>query len=122
MGVLADGWQAASLEQLLGHGPDGHEEVELIRSSSGSGWLFGCRHMPAAGGASSGVVICPPSLSDTEINYHREARVGRRLARAGVATQRFHYRGTGESDDLPEGISFNSLIDDTHRAIEALRE
>jgi len=122
MSVLADGWQAASLEQLLGHGPDGHEEVELLRSADGSGWLFGCRHMPAAGGASSGVVICPPTLSDTDINYHREARVGRRLARAGVATQRFHYRGTGESDHLTSGISFTTLVDDARRAADALQE
>lgn len=121
MDVLADGWQARSLEQLFGHGPDGHEEVELINSSDG-GVLFGCRHVPAAGGASSGVVICPPTLSDAPINYHREARVGRWLARAGVATQRFHYRGTGHSDHIPTGISFDSLVADARRAAEVLRE
>lgn len=121
MGVLADGWQAASLEQLLGHGPDGHEEVELISSADG-GVLFGCRHMPAAGGASSGVVVCSPTLGDAAINYHREARVGRWLARAGVAVQRFHYRGTGHSDSLPDGVSFASLVADARRAAEILQE
>ena len=122
MGVLADGWQAASLEQLLGHGPDGHEEIELINSSDGAGVLFGCRHMPVAGGATSGVVICSPTLGDAPINYHREARVGRWLARAGVAAQRFHYRGTGHSDSIPTGISFASLVADARRAAEVLRD
>jgi len=122
MGVLADGWQAASLEQFLGHGPDGHEEVEFFGAGDGAGVLFGCRHMPAAGGASSGVVVCPPTLSDAAVNYHREARLGRWLARAGVATQRFHYRGTGESDRLPSGPTFGTLVDDARRAAEILRD
>lgn len=123
MSVLADGWQAASLEQFLGHGPDGHEEVELFSGAPGGGLIFGCRHMPAAGGATSGVVVCPPTLSDAGINYHREVRLGRWLARAGVATQRFHYRGTGESDRLPSpGITFRSMVDDARQAAEQLRE
>lgn len=122
MGVLADGWQAASLEQFLGHGPDGHEQVELFNAARGAGLLFGCRHMPAAGGATSGVVVCPPTLTDAGINYHREVRLGRWLARAGVATQRFHYRGTGDSDRLAGGMSFASLVDDAHRAADQLRE
>lgn len=123
MGVLADGWQAASLEQFLGHGPDGHEEVELFSGAPGGGLIFGCRHMPAAGGATAGVVVCPPTHGDAGINYHREARLGRWLARAGVATQRFHYRGTGESDRLPPpGTTFASLVDDARQATELLRE
>ena len=122
MSVSADGWQAASLEQFLGHGPDGHEEIELIGGTDGDGLLFGCRHMPAAGGATSGVVICPPVLGDGPINYQREVRVGRWLARAGVACQRFHYRGTGDSDGVKGGIGFGSLLADARRATEALRE
>jgi len=123
MDVLADGWQAASLEQFLGHGPDGHEEVELFSGAPGGGLIFGCRHMPAAGSSTAGVVICAPTHSDAGINYHREARLGRWLARAGVATQRFHYRGTGDSDRLPSpGITFQTLVDDARQAADLLRE
>ncbi|HMG43701.1 MAG TPA: hypothetical protein VK611_20385 [Acidimicrobiales bacterium] len=122
MGVSADGWQAASLEQFLGHGPDGNEEIELIGGAQGEGLVFGCRHMPAAGGATSGVVICPPVLGDAAVNYQREARLGRWLARAGVACQRFHYRGTGDSDRVDGGMSFASLVADARRATDELRE
>jgi hypothetical protein len=90
---------------------------------AGGGLIFGCRHMPAAGGATAGVVICPPTHSDAGINYHREARLGRWLARAGVATQRFHYRGTGDSDRLASpGTTFQTLVDDARQAADLLRE
>lgn len=118
MGVVADGWQESSLAPFLGPGTDGHEEIELF---GGPELLFGCRHMPAAG-ATTGVVICPPTLSDAEVNYHREVRVGRWLARAGVAAQRFHYRGTGHSDGNPGAISFAGLVDDARRAVDHLHD
>lgn len=116
--MAAEGWGAATLEPFLG--PEGaeHEEIELF---GGAELLFGCRHLPAAG-ATTGVVICPPTLSDAEVNYHREARLGRWLARAGVATQRFHYRGTGHSDGDATKTSFAMLLDDARRATDLLRE
>ncbi|HEY8547118.1 MAG TPA: alpha/beta hydrolase, partial [Acidimicrobiales bacterium] len=111
------------MEQFLGQGPDGYEEVELFGGAPGGGLTFGCRHMPASEDVTAGVVICPPTHGDAAINYHREARLGRWLARAGVATQRFHYRGTGESDRLPPpGITFSTLVDDARQAAELLRE
>ena len=113
MGVLADGWQAASLEQLLGHGPDGHEEVELLRSADGSGWLFGCRHMPAAGGASSGVVICPPMPgfyqrpeSIDDIVNHSVVRI---LDQFGL-----HLEASGRwGEEFALGLSAKALADDS---------
>jgi pimeloyl-ACP methyl ester carboxylesterase len=118
MGVAAGDWQSSSLAPFLGPGGDGHEEIELF---GGSELLFGCRHVPA-GGATTGVVICPPAFGDAEVNYHREARLGRWLARAGVVAQRFQPRGTGRSGGDPAAISFGSLVDDARRAVEQLRE
>jgi len=116
--VVADGWQETSLAPFLGPGSDGREEIELF---GGKELLFGCRHMPDAG-AKTAVVICPPTLTDAAINYHREARLGRWLARAGVAAQRFHYRGTGNSDGTPGTVSFSMLVEDAHRAARLLQE
>ena len=51
MGVVADDWEAPSLEEILGSGPDGHEEIEFFGETES---LFGCRHMPASPDASAG--------------------------------------------------------------------
>lgn len=116
--VVADGFQDAALAPFLEQGVEGREEIELF---GGRELLFGCRHMPEAG-ATTGVVICPPTQSDAPINYHREARLGRWLARAGVAAQRFHYRGTGHSDGDADNIGFQMLVEDARRAADLLRE
>lgn len=119
MGVVADDWEPPSLEEFLGSGPDGHEEIELFGEA---GSLFGCRHVPASGDATAGVVVCSPLFSDAAINAHREMRLGRWLARAGLVVQRFHYRGTGESDGDPARVSFGSLVDDARVAAAHLRD
>jgi alpha/beta superfamily hydrolase len=119
MGVVADDWEPPSLEDFLGSGPDGHEEIELFGEAES---LFGCRHVPASGDATAGVVICSPLFTDAAINAHREMRLGRWLARAGLVVQRFHYRGTGESDGDPSRVSFGSLVDDARAAAAHLRD
>jgi alpha/beta superfamily hydrolase len=119
MGVLADDWKAPSLEEFLGAGPGGHEEIELFGEVES---MFGCRHMPASGHAVAGVVVCSPLFIDADVNAHREMRIGRWLARAGIAVQRFHYRGTGESDGDPARMSFGSLVDDAREAAAHLRD
>jgi alpha/beta superfamily hydrolase len=119
MGVVADDWVAPSPEQFLGQGPEGHEEIEFFGAREA---MFGCRHMPASGTATAGVVVCSPVLTDAAVNHHREVRIGRWLARAGLAAQRFQYRGTGESDGDPSRLSFSSLLDDARAAATHLRE
>ncbi|HJW60720.1 MAG TPA: hypothetical protein VJ931_13905, partial [Actinomycetota bacterium] len=116
---MADDWEAPSLEGFLGAGPAGHEEIELFGEVES---MFGCRHMPASGHTLAGVVVCSPLFTDADVNAHREMRIGRWLARAGIAVQRFHYRGTGESDGDPARISFGSLVDDARRATAHLRD
>jgi alpha/beta superfamily hydrolase len=119
MGVVADDWQTSSPGIFLGEGPEGHEEIEFFGAGEA---MFGCRHMPASGSASAGVVICSPVLTDAAVNHHREVRIGRWLARAGIAAQRFQYRGTGESDGDPSRLSFSSLIEDARSAAGHMRE
>jgi dienelactone hydrolase len=102
-------------------GVDGYEAIELFGALDGSDLLFGCRHMPA-GRPVAGVVVCPPVLDDAALNYQREARLGRWLARSGLAVQRFHYRGTGYSGGDAGRLGFAALLSDARRAVEHLGE
>lgn len=88
------------------------------------GWpeqMLGCRHVPRAG-AAAGVVVCLGAPFAAGVDEGRAARLGRRLARAGVAVQRFHPRGTAPSDGDPAAVSFGTLVDDATRALDLLRD
>lgn len=92
------------------------EEIDLF---GGPEQLFGCRHMPPMP-VLAGVVICTSPL-EPAVDEGRGIRLGRRLARAGVAVQRFHYRGDPPSDGDPSTVGFAALVDDARRALELLR-
>lgn len=94
-------------------------EIELF---GGPEQLFGCRHLPPDGQARAVVVVCSSGPADAGLDVEREARLGRSLARAGVVAQRFHYRGTGESDGDPAGLGFDRLVDDARRALALVRD
>lgn len=95
------------------------DEVELF---GGPEAIFGCRHVAADGEAlPAGVVVCSSVGPDAPASYGAEARLGRALARAGVATQRFHYRGTGASDGAPADLSFPGMVVDARAALDRLR-
>jgi hypothetical protein len=88
------------------------------------GWpeqTLGCRHMPV-GEVRAGVVVCLPTALESAVDDGRSARLGRRLARAGIAVQRYHHRGAPESDGDPRSITFASLVADAHRAGDLLYE
>jgi len=94
------------------------DEVELF------GWpqqMLGCRHVPVGGG-SAGVLVCLGAPFGAAVDQGRAARLGRRLAGAGVAVQRFHPRGSAPSDGAPGDITFGALVDDARRALDLLRE
>ncbi len=94
------------------------EEIDLF---GGPDLVFGCRHLPAeASGA--GVLVCLGPPSDGAVDDGRAARLGRRLAAAGVAVQRFHYRGVWPSDGDPRGVGFDDLVEDATRALGLLRD
>jgi pimeloyl-ACP methyl ester carboxylesterase len=99
-------------------GADVREEIELV---GGPERIFGCRHVPASP-LGAGVLVCGSGPFDAAVDQGRVARLGRRLAGAGVAAQRFHYRGTGSSDGDPVALSFGRLVEDAARALDLLRE
>ena len=73
--------------------------------------LFGFRHTPM-GEPTSGVLICSSLFAEFRKNYRREVELGRSLAGIGFAVQRFHYRGTGNSDGRASAVTLDTLAED----------
>jgi hypothetical protein len=68
------------------------------------------------------VVICSPIQSELLKNNRREVLLSRRLAAEGVAVQRFHYRGTGNSDGEASSMTVAGMVEDATAAAECLLE
>jgi len=64
---------------------------------------------PALGG---GLVICSPIHAEFLRNYRKEVALGWMLASHGVAVQRFHYRGMGDSDDIAGDATLGTMVED----------
>jgi alpha/beta superfamily hydrolase len=80
-------------------------------------------HRPTTGPLTGGVVLCSSLFEDFRINYRMELYVARALARRGYAAVRFHYGGTGNSEDLDgRGVTFETMVSDTRTAISWLVE
>lgn len=85
----------------------------------GQARMFGALDLPNQG-AEAGVLICSPIQSEFLINYRREQWLAQALAKAGLAVCRFHYRGTGHSDEAD--LTFGSMCEDAHEAVGWMRE
>lgn len=81
--------------------------------------LFGTIHLPL-GSPLGAVLICPSIHSELLANYRKEVLLARALASSGIAVQRFHYRGTGNSDGETEDITFQSMVEDVAEATSRL--
>ena len=68
-----------------------------------------------------GLVVCSPVHAEFRRNYRREIRLAHALAEAGIATIRFHYMGTGDSDGDAQSLSLKTMLADTSRAFDFLR-
>lgn len=95
------------------------EEVAFL--DSGGTNLFACAHLPTTTPI-GGVVVCCPLHAEFQTNYRREVLLARELARRGVAVQRFHYRGTGNSGGEPQEATFATMKEDALVAARRLRE
>lgn len=71
---------------------------------------------------SAGVLVCSPLNSAFVLNYGREVELGRLIAAGSGIVQRFHYRGTGNSDELDGELTFDTMTADARRALRHLRE
>ena len=95
------------------------ETAEFIGPQGTS--VFGYSHLPSSR-THGGVVVCSPIHAEFIRNYRREVLIGRGLAAAGVAVQRFHYRGHGNSGGQLEDATFDTMVEDSILAAEHLRE
>jgi alpha/beta superfamily hydrolase len=78
-------------------------------------------HEPV-GVARGAVLVCPSLHAEMSSNYRREVLLARRLAENGVATLRFHYRGSGHSDRGSGFETVRSMCEDALVALDVLRE
>ena len=83
--------------------------------------IFASLNAPEAE-ADGGLVICPPLHADFSKHYRTEVDLGRLLARHGIATVRFHYRGTGHSGGDPAALTMTSMVQDARTAIAYLAD
>jgi pimeloyl-ACP methyl ester carboxylesterase len=83
--------------------------------------LFGC-YQAASRGTRGAALLCPP-LGHEYLSSHRAFRqLAVRLARAGFASLRFDYSGTGDSAGDPRDDSLLRWLEDVRRAERSLEE
>jgi len=82
--------------------------------------LFGCLHVPGAGRASRGVVLCHP-FGHEAIQFHRAlGQLALHLAGAGLAVLRFDAGGCGDSAGTSEDVRLGSWVHDISAAVDEL--
>ena len=81
--------------------------------------MFGVVHRPAAE-ARAGLVVCPSVYSELVNIYRLEVIQSRDLAARGIAVQRFHYRGDGNSEGGIELLDLERMTGDALDARSAL--
>lgn len=81
--------------------------------------IFSCTYLPPTK-PRGGVLICSPLLADLHVSYRREVVTSRELAARGFAVQRFHYRGSSNSDGSVDATDLPALATDAQRAGECL--
>jgi alpha/beta superfamily hydrolase len=94
---------------------------DFVQISSGSQNVFGILHLPD-GEATHGIVFCSPFAEEQKSTYRVFVEFARQLAEKGVASLRFDYRGTGDSDGFFQDYLLADWIGDTVSAIDCLKE
>ena len=93
------------------------EEVSLFGSSEP--YMFGTMHLPA-GEAHAAVVICASVHAELIHVYRKEVLLGRALAAAGIAVQRYHYRGEGNSQGDSDLLNLDAMDESVAEARQHL--
>jgi alpha/beta superfamily hydrolase len=82
--------------------------------------VFGTRHRPSTDPV-LGVIVCSGMQAEFHRNYRREVLLGRALADSGFCVQRFHYRGSGNSDGESADMTFSTMLEDAMSSAEWMR-
>ena len=97
--------------------PGSTTETGFLKTDSG--YMFYVLERPHSAGDFA-VLVCSPLYSERLKNNRREVLLTRGLAQQGMPTLRFHYLGTGNSDDNPNGPTVQSMVRDASRAADLL--
>jgi alpha/beta superfamily hydrolase len=95
------------------------EEADFF--GAGSDRVFGITYLPDAAPPMAGVVMCDPILAQFRAHYRIGTMTARAIAGRGIAVQRFHYRGMGNSDGHISEMSLSSMAEDASRAAAHLK-
>lgn len=95
------------------------EEIGFV--DSGGRQMFSALHRPDRAPSAS-ALICSPLQAEQLRNYRREVLLARELARQGLAVQRFHYRGSGNSDGSPADMTFETMLEDARTALGLIQD
>ena len=68
------------------------------------------------------VVLCPPFAEEEKCSRRLYVELSRALARRGVASLRFSYRGTADSEGQFSDLTVEGALQDTGRAIACLKQ
>ncbi|MDP6118520.1 MAG: alpha/beta hydrolase [Planctomycetota bacterium] len=94
---------------------------DFVQISSGGQNVYGILHLPD-GDPTHAIVYCSPFAEEQKSTYRVFVELARHLADKGVASLRFDYRGTGDSDGYFQDYLLEDWIGDTVAAIECLKE
>lgn len=83
--------------------------------------LFGTLTIPSSQ-PRAWVLISSSLFAEQARNYRREVIVSRELSLRGIASLRFHYRGTGHSEGDGADLTLETMCDDASLALGSLRE
>lgn len=83
--------------------------------------IYGMIHLPSGKKRVPGVVMCHGFAGNRIGKYRIYILLARRLAEAGIASLRFDFRGSGESEGNLENMTVESEVSDTLKALEYLR-
>lgn len=89
--------------------------IEEIAFFGTSPRMFGCVHLPHER-ARAVAVICSSTHAELLKAYRVEVLLGRELAARGIAVQRFHYRGDGNSEGDISDLTLSTMIDASRQA------
>jgi len=98
----------------------GSTETVAFVGANGS-QILAFLHRPERHATVGGFLLCSSLYEDLELNSRTELLVARALAAHGFATVRFHYRGTGNSDNVGGGaVTLDSMVADARTAMSWL--
>jgi len=95
--------------------------MQYVEFRSGANTLRGMLHLPAAPGPRPGVLFCHGFTGHRIEAHFLFVTIARRLEALGIASLRFDFAGSGESDGDFADMTASGEVDDASAALDVLR-